>query len=145
MLTSFKTVESKRQRSAFFQVASDNRYQRTSIDIPAIQGYQLPASSLPSRHGNRVTQNGTTWSSKVVKNILWKILFFHPLQCFVQRIIDIYPTIIDYCSDPSSGGGEELYTQMGFFCSVNFGRSIYSSYRVETGIIRKLVQRRIWN
>ena len=32
-----------------------------------------------------------------------------------------------------------------FFCSVNFGRSIYSSYRVETGIIRKLVHRRIWN
>ena len=25
------------------------------------------------------------------------------------------------------GGGEKLYTQMGFFCSVNFGRSIYSS------------------
>ena len=23
--------------------------------------------------------------------------------------------------------GEELYTQMGFFCSVNFGRSIHSS------------------
>ena len=28
---------------------------------------------------------------------------------------------------PLEGGGEELYTQMGFFCSVNFGRSIYSS------------------
>ena len=41
--------------------------------------------------------------------------------------------------------GEELYTQMGFFCSVNFGRSIYSSKRVETGIIRKLVQCRMRN
>ena len=28
---------------------------------------------------------------------------------------------------PHEGGAEELYTQMGFFCSVNFGRSIYSS------------------
>ena len=41
--------------------------------------------------------------------------------------------------------GEELYTQIGFYCSDNFGRSIYSSYRVESEIIRKLVQRRIWN
>ena len=44
---------------------------------------------------------------------------------------------------PLEGGG--LYTQMGFFSSDNFGRLIYSSYRVEIGIIRKLVQRRIWN
>ena len=26
---------------------------------------------------------------------------------------------------------------MGFFCSVNFSQSIYSSKRIETGIIRK--------
>ena len=44
---------------------------------------------------------------------------------------------------PLEGGGT-LYSN-GFFCSVNFRRSIYSSYRVETDIIRKLVQRRIWN
>ena len=42
-------------------------------------------------------------------------------------------------------GGEELYTQMGFFCSVNFGRSIYSSQRNVSGINKKLVQRRIQN
>ena len=46
---------------------------------------------------------------------------------------------------PLVGGGEELYTQMGFFCSVNFGRSIYSSQRNVSGIIKKLVQRRIQN
>ena len=28
---------------------------------------------------------------------------------------------------PLFSGEEELYTQLGFFCSVNFGRSIYSS------------------
>ena len=28
---------------------------------------------------------------------------------------------------PTLVGREELYTQLGFFCSVNFGRSIYSS------------------
>ena len=50
-----------------------------------------------------------------------------------------------FCSDPTCGGGEELYTQMGFFCSVNFGRSIYSSQRNVSGIIKKLVQRRIHN
>ena len=49
------------------------------------------------------------------------------------------------CSDPTCGGGEELYTQMGFFCSVNFGRLIYSSQRNVSGIIKKLVQRRIQN
>ena len=31
----------------------------------------------------------------------------------------------NYCPDPLVG--EEPYTQMGFFCSVNFCRSIYSS------------------
>ena len=41
--------------------------------------------------------------------------------------------------------GEELYTQMGFFCSVNFDRSIYSLYRVASGINKKPLQRRIWN
>ena len=34
---------------------------------------------------------------------------------------------------------------MVFFCSDSFGRSVYSSQRLETAIIRKLVQRRIWN
>ena len=34
---------------------------------------------------------------------------------------------------------------MGFFCSDNFGRSIYSSQRNVSGIIKKLVQRRIRN
>ena len=43
------------------------------------------------------------------------------------------------------GGGGGLYTQMGFFCSVNFGRSIYSSQRNVSGIIKKLVQRSIQN
>ena len=38
----------------------------------------------------------------------------------------------------------KLYTQMGFFlCSVSFGRSIQSSERVVSGIIRKSVQRRM--
>ena len=41
--------------------------------------------------------------------------------------------------------GEELYTQMVFFCSDNFDRSIYSSYRVVSGIFKQPVQRRIWN
>ena len=41
--------------------------------------------------------------------------------------------------------GEELYAQMGFFCSVNFGRSIYSSQGNVSGIIKKLIQRRIQN
>ena len=34
---------------------------------------------------------------------------------------------------------------MGVFCSVNFGRSIYSSQRNVSGFIEKLVQRRIQN
>ena len=46
---------------------------------------------------------------------------------------------------PLVGGGEELYTQMGFFCSVNFGRSIYSWRRNLSGIIKKMVKRRIQN
>ena len=41
-------------------------------------------------------------------------------------------------------GGGTIYSN-GFFCSDNFRRSIYSSQRVEIGIIRKLIQRRIWN
>ena len=32
-----------------------------------------------------------------------------------------------------------------FFCSINFRLSIYSSYRIVSGIIRKLVKRRILN
>ena len=55
---------------------------------------------------------------------------FGPLYCFIVS------TLLR---------GEELYTQMGFFCSVNFRRSIYSLWRFETGIIRKLLQRRIWS
>ena len=34
---------------------------------------------------------------------------------------------------PLFRGGGTIYSNV-FFCSVNFGRSIYSSYRVETGI-----------
>ena len=40
--------------------------------------------------------------------------------------------------------GEELYTQLGF-CSDSFRWSIYSSYRNVSGIIKKLVQRKIHN
>ena len=40
---------------------------------------------------------------------------------------------------------EELYTQVHFFCSDNFDRSIYLSFRVVIGITRKPVQRRKWN
>ena len=45
---------------------------------------------------------------------------------------------------PTLVGMEELYTQLVFFCSFNFGRSIYS-YRIVSGIIKKPVQRRIRN
>ena len=55
----------------------------------------------------------------------------------VRKQIIIVPT-------PLVGGGE-LYTKLVFFCSVNFGRSIYSSQRNVSGIIKKLVQRRIQN
>ena len=41
-------------------------------------------------------------------------------------------------------GGGTIYSN-GFFCSVNFGRSIYSSSRNVSGIIKKLVQRRVRN
>ena len=41
--------------------------------------------------------------------------------------------------------GEQLYTQMDFFCSVNFGRSIFSSQRNVSGTIKKLVQLRFQN
>ena len=46
---------------------------------------------------------------------------------------------------PTPLEGEELNIQTDFFCSDNFRRSIYSSSRVDTSIIRKRVQRRIWN
>ena len=46
------------------------------------------------------------------------------------------------CSDPTCGGN---YILKWFFCSVNFGRSIYSLQRNMSGIIKKLVQRRIGN
>ena len=42
--------------------------------------------------------------------------------CFSFHACDFF----DICSDPS-WRREELYTQMGFFYSDNFGRSIYSS------------------
>ena len=42
-------------------------------------------------------------------------------------------------------GGGTIYSNVFFFCSVNFGRSIYSSQRNVSGIIKKLVQRRIQN
>ena len=45
---------------------------------------------------------------------------------------------------PHLWGGGTIYSN-GFFCSVNFGRSIYSSQRNKSGIIKKLVQRRIQN
>ena len=48
-----------------------------------------------------------------------------------------------YCSDPSWGGGT-IYSNR-FFCSNNFDRAVYSSQRVVSGIIKKAVQRRIWN
>ena len=41
-------------------------------------------------------------------------------------------------------GGGTIYSN-GFFYSVNFGRSIYSSQRNVSGIIEKLVQRKIQN
>ena len=48
-----------------------------------------------------------------------------------------------FCSDPLEEG-ITIYSN-GFFCSVNFDRSIYSSLRVVSGIIKKPVQPRIWN
>ena len=50
-----------------------------------------------------------------------------------------------YLFAPPHLWGEELYTPMDFFCSVNFGRSIYSLQRKVSGIIKKLFQRRIQN
>ena len=41
-------------------------------------------------------------------------------------------------------GGEELYTQMGFFVQSILADRYIHRKRVEIGIIRKLVQRRIW-
>ena len=50
------------------------------------------------------------------------------------------------CGGGGGGGGRRhCILDRVFFCSVNFGRSIYSIQRVEIGIIRKPVQRRIWN
>ena len=36
-------------------------------------------------------------------------------------------TIKNYCSDPTCGGRNYILKWIFFFCSVNFGRSIYSS------------------
>ena len=41
--------------------------------------------------------------------------------------------------------GEGTIYSNGFFCSINFGRSIYSSWRNMSSIIKKLIQRRIRN
>ena len=49
---------------------------------------------------------------------------------------------LDHCSNPLVGVG--TICSDGLFCSVNFVQSIYSSYWVETGIIKKPVQRRVW-
>ena len=56
----------------------------------------------------------------------------------IYQFLFIVPT-------PLVGGGEELYTQRFFFCSVNSGRSIYSSQRNLRGINEKLLQGRIQN
>ena len=58
-------------------------------------------------------------------------------------IIIIIITII--VPTPTLVGREELYTQLGFFCSFNFGRSIYSSKRIVNCMIKNPVQRRIRN
>ena len=51
-----------------------------------------------------------------------------------------------FVSTPTLVGREELYAQTVFcFCRVSFGRLIYSSYRVVSGIIRKHVHPRNWN
>ena len=87
----------------------------------------------------------TLWSQ--ITDELTKIIHFQ--RHFVKTIIlliKIWKKIWNLgsnCSDPLEGGGT-IYSN-GFFCSVNFCRSICSSLWVETGIIRKLVQRRIWN
>ena len=67
------------------------------------------------------------------------------------RTVDPYVAIqLFHCTNshwvvptPLVGGGT-IYSN-GFFCSVNFGRSIYSSQRNVSGIIKKLIQRRIQN
>ena len=58
------------------------------------------------------------------------INFVFPYEIFLEKYLLFRPHL----------WGEELYTQMGFFCSVNFGRSIYSSYRNVSGIIKRLLQ-----
>ena len=41
--------------------------------------------------------------------------------------------------------GEELCTEMGFLCSVDFGRWRYSLERIVSGIIRQPFQRRVFH
>ena len=54
---------------------------------------------------------------------------FWKAQTAKSLVLFIVPT-------PLEGGGT-IYSN-GFFCSDNFGRSIYSSYRIGSGIIKKL-------
>ena len=62
----------------------------------------------------------------------------------VTRVIQVY---VKYkvqqlvVPTPLVGGG--TICSNGFFCSDNFGRSKYSSQRNVSGIIKKLIQRRI--
>ena len=49
---------------------------------------------------------------------------------------------LTFCSDPHFSGEGGTIHSTGFFCSVNFGRSIYSSHRIVIGIVKKHIQRR---
>ena len=64
---------------------------------------------------------------------------------FITNIIFLIVSCF-YCSDHTcgGGGGGTIYSNR-FFCSDNFGRSIYSSWRNVSGIIKKTDQRRIQN
>ena len=59
-------------------------------------------------------------------------------QSVKSAMTAMIPSIVN-CSNPLQG--EELYTPMGFFCSVNFECEL----GVVSGIIKKPLQRRIWN
>ena len=71
--------------------------------------------------------------SLCIRNISVHFSFVIGMSCMQPIIV---PT-------PLVGGG--IIYLNGFFCSDNFGRSIYSSQRNVSDIVKKLVQLRIWS
>ena len=92
--------------------------------------YEVPTQI---HHSHSETQLNCSWTQYECPFHKWTKKNFFMNLCELTIIV---PTPLE---------GEGLYTQMGFFCSDNFGRLIYSSLRNVSGIIKKLVQRRIRN